>query len=338
MLSLIKRYPKDVNAIWEALRPNSENRDLSTDLLVPAANVVFLPVVLLWLLAVAIFSIFEISGNSAGTFGDSFNVLNSLLSGLALGAIALSLFLQRSDLKATLDEMQQTTAAMQEQARYLQYERDMGIREFAGTFQSQPLKDARTSAYILRPAFFKDAEFRSVLANQWIDGEDVDLPEKWVNVIVDANHGRVTEDKVRSVRNHTWHLSDLIEYYSTLQQHCSSLEPNIREATAKRLGDKYIWAYWRGMLLLLAFEVAKLYEEKIRPEQRDHFPLPHWLPDLIEFDRWVMPSTYKPNMHPREKDYSDGSIEFDYEFLLRVAASSNMNSDQPHESTTMPQS
>lgn len=140
----ILQYKSDLLALANDL--DSDGRSSGADLLVPAARLAFIPVIILWIISLAIFLIFEISGNTAGTLGDSFNVLNSLISGLALGAIALSLFLQRSDLKATLAEMQHTTAAMEEQVRHLKFERDRNIREFAATFQSESLKSARLVA------------------------------------------------------------------------------------------------------------------------------------------------------------------------------------------------
>lgn len=315
MLS-ISRYRQDVRTVLNALQASSEEKREDVELLGPAANVVFLPVIGLWVIASVVFLIFEGSGNSAGTFGDSFNVLNALLSGLALGAIALSLFLQRAELKATLNEMKETTKALEEQARYLKFERDRNVREFAATFQSERLKKARSTAYILRAPFFKDHDFRRVLAKQWISAEDVVLPENMIDFIKDANEGRVSEDEVNYVKDHTWHISDFVEYYSTLYNHCESLGIDDREKIARALGEKYIWSYWRGMLLLHAFEVAKLYDQEISTdEERAQFPKPHWIHDIVQFDRWVMDARYRPLIHPRERMYCEGDIEYNDEYL-----------------------
>lgn len=319
MLS-ISRYLQDVRTVLNALRaPSKETRE-DVELLGPAANVVFLPVVGLWVIAFFVFLIIEGSGKSAGTFGDSFNVLNALLSGLALGAIALSLFLQRAELKATLNEMKETTEALEEQARYLKFERDRNVREFAATFQSERLKKARGTAYILRAPFFKSHEFRKALANQWISAEDVVLPEDKIEFIKQANRDRVSEDDLNYVKDHTWHISDIVEYYSTLYNHCESLGTEDREKIARALGEKYIWSYWRGMLLLHAFEVAKLYDQEISTdEERAQFPKPHWIHDIVQFDRWVMDARYRPLIHPRERMYSEGDIEYDDEYLAEFS-------------------
>ena len=58
-------------------------------------------------------SVFE-SWETAGTFGDSFGALNSVFSGLAFVAIALSHFLQRKDLGVQRRELGQAAGRHQE--------------------------------------------------------------------------------------------------------------------------------------------------------------------------------------------------------------------------------
>lgn len=322
-----KRYKNSLSIVLGALRPRQNIGGNETALILPAARVVLLPIALIWFLGFVVFvllsitSAFEIIpelGTVAGQFGDSFNVLNSVFSGFALGVIALSLFIQRADLRATLDEMEETNKSLRAQVRYLELEGERNVREFGATFQAQPLKEARSAAYILRAPFFTSGKFRKVLADQWISGEDVMLPKECQEFIIEANRGRVSESTIRRVRNHTWHISDLIEFYSTLYQHCDSLPDESKRKIAKMLGEKYIWPYWRGMLLLLALEVARLYEGNVETtEECEQFPKPHWIRDLVVFDRWVMPHRYKPNTHPRERLYVNGNITFDDDYLAR---------------------
>ena len=316
MFLSVKRYKKDLLIVGKTLSGKENRQNSDIDLLTPAANVVFLPMIFLWVISLAIFILAEILHTSAGMLGDSFNVINSLLSGLALGAIALSLFLQRAELKTTIREMQDSTAALQQQAIYLKFERDRNVREFAATFQSERLKKARTNAFILRPAFFKNEDFRRMLADQWISGEYVSLSKEWIEYIQNTNEGRISANELSTVGDHTWHISDLIEYYSTLYSHCESLGSSESEAIAKILGEQYIWPYWRGMILLLAYEVARLYDEIVEEsDEREQFPKPGWIRHLVLFDRWVMPDRYKPMIHPREKLYLERPIEFDDDYL-----------------------
>ena len=316
MLLSLRRYRADLSVIAKALAREEEKRKNDVSLFIPATNVVFLPLILLWLIFLIFFVTTEAIGRSAGGLGDSFNVLNSLLSGLALGAIALSLFLQRADLKATLKQMEETNSTLEKQVGYLKFERDRNVREFAATFESERLKKARSLAYILRPAFFQSREFRRMLADQWISREDVSFSDEWMDFIADANRGRISEIELANIESHTWHISDLVEYYSTLYHHCESLGEEDQGKVAKLLGEKYLWSYWRGMLLLLGYESANLYDEIVTTEkERGQFPKPHWIHDLVAFDRWVMSDRYHPMVHPREKPYSEGPIEFDYEYL-----------------------
>ena len=74
------------------------------------------------------------------------------------------------------------------------------------------------------------------------------------------------------------------------------------------------------MLLVHAYEVAKLYDDTIStPEEREQFPKPHWVHDLVQFDRWVMKARYRPMTHPREKTYSGEAIQFDNDYLAEFA-------------------
>ncbi|HRZ21783.1 MAG TPA: hypothetical protein P5184_08955, partial [Bacteroidales bacterium] len=63
---------------------------------------------------------------NAGAFGDSFGILNTLFSGLALGGVIFTVYqqkkeleLQRQELKATREEMQKSTIAQQNSERAL---------------------------------------------------------------------------------------------------------------------------------------------------------------------------------------------------------------------------
>lgn len=317
MLS-IKKYIEDLKAVRNSLTTATDSTDM--DLLRPAANVVFLTVIAIWLLAIIIFILLHFFRPPIEELTASYNVVSALLSGLALGAIVLSLFIQRAELKTSLNEMRKTTKALREQSQYLKYERDRNVREFSASFQSERLKEARKTLYILRAPFFKSIGFRKALADQWVGSEDVDLDENWVNFIEEANSGRVTKSVASQAGNNIWHISDLINYYVTLFQHCESLDKSDRKGIARAFGRQYIWAYWRGMLLLHAYEVAKLYDERIiDEEQQKQFPKPYWIQAIFQFDLWVMEHSYRPNIHPRETKYSHELIEFDNDYLKRFS-------------------
>lgn len=55
-----------------------------------------------------------------GQFGDSYGTINALFSGLALTLVAWSVFLQRRDLQATLQELQRSAQAQEESKSVLE--------------------------------------------------------------------------------------------------------------------------------------------------------------------------------------------------------------------------
>jgi hypothetical protein len=63
-----------------------------------------------------------------GTFGDSFNVLTSLFTGLAFAGVVISIILQTQELKATRDELQGQKEALEKQ------QKEMMIQSFDNKF------------------------------------------------------------------------------------------------------------------------------------------------------------------------------------------------------------
>lgn len=62
----------------------------------------------------------EYSISKAGTFGDSFGVLNSLFTGLGFAGLLVTIFLQREDIKLTRMELSETRAEIKLQSRTFQ--------------------------------------------------------------------------------------------------------------------------------------------------------------------------------------------------------------------------
>lgn len=62
----------------------------------------------------------EYSIAKAGTFGDSFGVLNSLFTGLGFAGLLVTIFLQREDIKLTRVELSETRAEIKLQSKTFQ--------------------------------------------------------------------------------------------------------------------------------------------------------------------------------------------------------------------------
>lgn len=252
--------------------------------------------------------------------GDSFGVVTSLFSGLSLFGVIAALLIQRKDLLVSLKEMHNSSQALQQQALLAKHERKENVRQFASTFHSERLKTARDTAYVLRKPFFSDASFRVYLAGQWIDLEST-TPRADV-IPLDKQ-----EDK-NDNRAYTWGLSDIIEYYSVLYHHCISFGASDANELARLFSDRYIWSYWRGMLLIHGYNVAILYNKMINEDSKiaDQFTRPGWIEDLYFFDKLSGMKPYEPGIHPRETCYSNDVIEFDENFLVTERAWSTSTS------------
>lgn len=72
------------------------------------------------ILIVKTWPIDEYSISKAGTFGDSFGVLNSLFTGLGFAGLLVTIFLQREDIKLTRMELSETRAEIKLQSRTFQ--------------------------------------------------------------------------------------------------------------------------------------------------------------------------------------------------------------------------
>lgn len=73
-------------------------------------------VLALWLGSFFVITCFLGGPQSPGTAGDLFGAVGSLFSGLAFVGVIGAIFLQRADLRATLDEMKQAREAHEESA------------------------------------------------------------------------------------------------------------------------------------------------------------------------------------------------------------------------------
>lgn len=91
--------------------------------------IIGLLVIGLWLLSIYIFQ-FKIGGDwdEKGPIGDSFGAINALFSGLALGGIIYTIFLQREELKKQREELSMTRQEFKDQNK------NMELQRFENTF------------------------------------------------------------------------------------------------------------------------------------------------------------------------------------------------------------
>jgi hypothetical protein len=254
---------------------------------------------------------------SWGSFGDTFAVVNALFTGLAFATIAASLILQRHDIGLALAETRRGADALRRQADALA--RDREAAALAARFHAEPLKTARRQAGLMRPAFFRSAAFRRLLADAWVGSEALRLPAAAVEAIRAHDAGRAAPAELAALERDPWSLADLVDHFAALGRHVATLAPQDRAEAARRLSDGCDWPYWRGTVLLLADETRRLYDETLAgPEARAACPRPAWIGDVVRFDRQAMgaDNPYVPNLHPRETAHGVTDAAFDWPALV----------------------
>ena len=83
----------------------------------------FLAIFVVWLISFVIFQMFYKDWTERGTVGDSFGAINSLFSGLALGGIIYTIYLQKTELALQRAELKQTRKEFQLQNSTLKLQR-----------------------------------------------------------------------------------------------------------------------------------------------------------------------------------------------------------------------
>lgn len=243
--------------------------------------------------------------------GDSFGVINSLFSGLSFVGIATAFFLQRADTVNSIKELRISSESLRKHADIANKQYEESVRSFASTFHNDSLKQARTSLFSIRKVYFENRDFRKILASFWIYQDSNDLKPETQKILLNLKLDPYSSDIA-----FTWGLSDVIEYYCEIYQHCVTIKGNRRKTIAIILADRYIWSYWRGILLLHSYEVAVAYDRLAAFESetvKGHISFPAWIGDLYRFDVLAGFPAYVPGVHPREQRYAKAFDSTDYD-------------------------
>ena len=253
--------------------------DQSISISVPGIIFGFLIIIVVWLLALAFvggirsgaFEAFPpIEGKALdnfsawGTFGDTFNVVNTLFSALAFAAVALSLFIQRADFKASLVEIRNSANAQQELAEETRAERRERWARLYEEFSSDRMVEAR------KELWYK--------INEWYSPESKTLREKSIYYALDRH--RLLEKEDYSDYSHA---SDIIDFYLVIYDTMAFDDLEMREAA-----NRYFYHWWRGFIISFSL-LSKEYWDKTFKTEFEKKQLPFWIAfeKILEFDRKV---------------------------------------------------
>lgn len=209
-----------------------------------------------------------------GQFGDSFGGLNSLFTMLAFVVIAGSLYLQRRELQATLNEIRVSSKAQQDLANAAKAERRSRADELGLTFFSAQFREVRGSAWALRNAMWRDADsmgrvdgsLLSTLAKSWIDNDHDSFLKA-------AEPHKLPADCDRA-------LSQIVEFFVFLADYFHDTE----DADLCARLNYFRYPFWRGILIELNTVCTQCYEKELTAQQRKVFPLPAWLTKLKDLE------------------------------------------------------
>jgi hypothetical protein len=243
-------------------------------------------VFLFWLLNLLLVFSFE-SLESSGNFGDSFGVVNALFTGFSLTFIGAALFLQRTEVAASLKELRTTAIAQTEQVVLNERVRKESTEALARLFNSKEFQAARNEAWKTRRKFFSDEALRVKYAGIYID--------------IDEDYGDELQDEISG-----YATSLIIDYYTSLYHHCAALRADDQLDIAAVLSRRYLWPYWRGYLLCLGREVENLYISRVLENptiDAEQFPLPAWIEELRTFDIMSGLPPYEMRTNPWDHKY-----------------------------------
>lgn len=188
--------------------------------------------------------------------------------------IASSLYLQRRELQATLNEIRVSSKAQQDLANAAKADRRSRADALGLTFFSAQFREVRGSAWALRNAIWRDANsmdhvdgsLLSTIAKSWIDNDHDSFLKA-------AEAHKLPTDCDRA-------LSQIVEFFVFVSDYFHDAE----DADLCARLSYFRYPYWRGILIELNIACTQRYEKKLTAQQRKMFPLPAWLTKLKDLE------------------------------------------------------
>lgn len=241
---------------------------------------VFVTILILWLLfiwlAERIIYSKPITREDWGQFGDFFNVLNTLFSGLAFGAIVVTLFISRADFRASLIEISTAAKAQKviaEEARRGRVEKYAQIYQF---FNSQDMYISRNNMWkVAIGSWFKDEKVRSRL--NWYSSYCIDNPDK------------VSDQDIKE-------CSFIFDFYSYLYQ----IYKEDHEQLIVNM-KRYYYPAWRGFLLSFIAVSTRSFRDFSENDGEANIHLDSRFEDILQIDRICFKNKFNPFRNPYYK-------------------------------------
>jgi len=232
-------------------------------------------VVLIWIVFFG-FSVFLLENPQLNHIGDSFNIISSLVSGLALAAIALSFYLERADFRVSLKEISDAAKAQTQIAEETRKAREERTADFYRRFSESSLREARTFVWrSVMANWFSSPEYRKILAYY---GDDENIKEVQPLVLDGKTIGG------DDIQKALYLTSDLIDFYVHLFRVIGD-----DEKLLSSLANQYFYHWWRGFLLSYALVCEKAWLEKCSTiDEKNQLPFHDNLRAILLFDRRCM--------------------------------------------------
>ncbi len=161
-----------------------------------------------------------------GQFGDAFNMLNTLFTGLAFVGVVVTLLLQRKDFEASLLEINESTKAQKRLAEETSRERRDRHAELYQVFNSNDMYAARTEMWPVALFF-------------WFESDEIRSNLDWYSPRRRGQPIRIADNKLK-------HCTLMLDFYSYLYRlYINENETGMMKEQARR----YYYPAWRGFLL-----------------------------------------------------------------------------------------
>lgn len=255
-----------------------------------------------WLLFVA-FMLHHVVGVDGdwgewGQFGDTFNIINSLFSGLAFGVIAVSLLLQRGDFAISIEEISASARAQERLADQNLLDRSERHAEIYREFNTPEMRRARTVFWATATSrWFEDAECRAYLTyhSQLGDHDSYFTLQakmlEWTRE--EAGVHRDLEPYQLDIR---YMNDDVVNFFSYLYDLYEG-DPD----RLKKVAGTFYYHWWRGYLLSWALcSQAEHARRCVEPEAAEQLPFEGKIKSLLALDDVISKSSgrFDPDIHP----------------------------------------
>lgn len=283
-------------------------------------SLVLIGIFLLWfgllLFSESLFSMLKKNTDpeSLGQFGDMFNVLNSLFTGLAFGAVAITLFLERSDFELSLKEFRQTAKSNRELAEAAVRSRDDRLAELYRIFSSGQVGAARDDFWpVAGKLWFADDRIRYYLC-YYTSFEDQDAWNEalaYTNRVMTEELGKDPNDVSRYFVGSM--CDTVVNFYTYLymvfevDKDSPSSERDEAERKFQFAVQDFYYDWWRGFLLSYALCSKRAYHQSTDQDAKDQLEIDPRLDLILKLDRRAKGGVkFNPHKHPFFRQLGDG--------------------------------